>query len=265
MINQNLHRQPAGLDSALHRNLKLKVPITDWGVAKNLNALFVAAAEFGDVCREFPIVFVKAGTEPDGTDSIAPIAVLGLTQNENLYVSGERWRAQYMPAILRMYPFCIARIDDERFAVCVDMAFAGVNNEEGQVVFEADGKPSVLLSTMQKELETLEGEIQRTRLVGKRLLELGLLREMRFDATLPDGRQHSVDGFLTVDDVKATQLPDDVVAELHRSGVLGLMHLHWVSMGNMRRLVDWHVERGAAAPAAEDAPAAAIPAAANSA
>jgi hypothetical protein len=26
-----------------------------------------------------------------------------------------------------------------------------------------------------------------------------------------------------------------------------LMHLHWVSMGNMRRLVDWHVERGAAA------------------
>ena len=75
MINQNLHRQPAGLDSALHRNLKLKVPITDWGVAKNLNALFVAAAEFGDVCREFPIVFVKAGTEPDGTDSIAPIRI----------------------------------------------------------------------------------------------------------------------------------------------------------------------------------------------
>jgi len=247
LINHNLHRQPAGLDSALHRNMKLKVPITDWGVAKNLNALFVAAVAFGDVCREFPIVFVKAGTEPDGTDSIAPIAVLGLTQNENLYVSGERWRAQYMPAILRMYPFCIARIDDERFAVCVDMAFSGVNNEEGQGVFEADGKPSVLLTTMQKELETLEGEIQRTRLVGKRLLELGLLREMRFDATLPDGRQHSVDGFLTIDDVKATQLPDDVVAELHRSGVLGLMHLHWVSMGNMRRLVDWHVERGAAA------------------
>ena len=247
MINQNLHRQPVGLDSALHRNLKLKVPITDWGVAKNLNALFVAAVEFGDVCREFPIVFVKAGLEPDGTDAIAPIAVLGLTQNENLYVSGERWRAQYMPAILRMYPFCIARIDDERFAVCLDMAFSGVNQSEGQTVFDADGKPGELVTTMQKELETLEAEIQRTRLVGKRLLQLGLLREMRFDATLPDGRQHSVDGFLTVDDVKATQLPDDVVAELHRSGVLGLMHLHWVSMGNMRRLVDWHVERGAAA------------------
>ncbi len=247
MINQNLHKKPAALDLVEHKNLKLQVPITDWGVAKDLNALFVAATEFADVCREFPIVFVKAGQEADGKDAIAPIAVLGLTQQENLYVSGERWRAQYMPAILRMYPFCIARVDDERFAICVDMAFPGAGNEKGQSVFDAEGKPAELLTTMQKELETLEGEIQRTRLVGRRLMDLGLLVDMRFDVTLPGGRQHTVDGFLTIDEKKATDLPDDVVAELHRSGVLGLMHLHWVSMGNMRRLVDWHVERGAAA------------------
>ncbi len=250
MINQNLHRKPMALDSAQHRLLKLKLPITDWSVAKDLNATFVAAAEFGDVCREFPIVFVKAGKEPDGSDAIAPLAVFGMTQNQNLYVSGERWRAQYMPAVLRFYPFCIARIDDQRFAICVDSAHAGVNTEEGQPLFEADGKPSELLAGMQKQLEVLEAEIQRTRLVGKRLLELDLLREMRFDATLPDGKQHTVDGFLTVDDAKVTALPDNIVGELHRSGVLGLVHMHWVSLGNMRRLVDWHVERAAAAPAA---------------
>lgn len=246
MINQNLHRQPVALDSALHRSMTLGVPITDWSVAKDLNAMFVAAVEFGDICREFPIVFVRAGKEPDGTDAIAPIAVLGLTQNDNLYVSGERWRAQYMPAILRMYPFCIARLDEDQFAVCVDTAFPRVNEPGGQRVFEEDGKPAPLLEEMRKQLEMLEGEIQRTRAVGKRLQELDLLREMRFDATLPDGTQHTVDGFLTIDDQKATQLPDDVVAELHRSGMLGLMHLHWVSMGNMRRLVDWHAERRAA-------------------
>ena len=37
------------------------------------------------------------------------------------------------------------------------------------------------------------------RLIGARLLELDLLREMRFDATLPNGQQHTVNGFLTVD------------------------------------------------------------------
>ena len=95
------------------------------------------------------------------------------------------------------------------------------------------------LKSMQPLMESLETEVQRTRLVGKRLLELDVLREMRFDATLPDGSKHSVDGFLTVDDKKMSELPDAVIAELHRNGMLGLVHLHWVSLGNMRRLVQW--------------------------
>jgi hypothetical protein len=247
VINQNLHLQPTALDAGQHSKLRLQVPVTDWSMAGKLNALFVAAVEFGDVCREFPIVFVKAGQEPDGKDAIAPIAVLGLTQSENLYVASGRWRAEYLPAVLRMYPFCIARMDEERFAVCVDMAFKGVSETEGTSLFTADGKPSEMTTEMQKQLETLEAEIQRTRAVCRRLQELDLLREMRFDATLPDGSQHTVDGFLTVDEVKATNLPEATVMELHKSGLLGLMHLHWVSMGNMRKLTGWHVERSAAA------------------
>lgn len=250
MINQNLHRQPTALDSARHRQLKLQLPVADWSVADRLNAIFVAAAEFSETCREYPIVFVRAGKEPDGSDQIAPIAVLGLTQNQNLFLDGGRWRAQYMPAVLRHYPFCIARVDDKRFAICVDMAYAGAGNETGAPLFEDDGQPAALLKTMQPQMESLETEVQRTRLVGKRLLELNVLREMRFDATLPDGSKHSVDGFLTVDDKKMTELPEDVVVELHRNGLLGLVHLHWVSLGNMRRLAQWHAERAAAAPAA---------------
>jgi hypothetical protein len=246
VINQNLHLKPTALDAALHSKLKLQVPVTDWSLAGKLNAMFVAAAEFGDTCREFPIVFVRAGKDDDGIDAIAPIAVLGLTQNDNLYVTAGRWRADYMPAVMRMYPFCIARVDAERFAVCVDMAYSGVNETDGQPLFAEDGKPGELTASLQKQLEVLEGEIQRTRAVCRRLLELDLLRDMRFDATLPDGKQHTVDGFLTVDDEKMTNLPEATVMELHKSGLLGLIHLHWVSMGNMRRLTTWHVERNAA-------------------
>lgn len=254
MINQNLHREPVAMDSAAHRDLRLDVPLTDWSVADKLNALFVATAEFGDVCREFPIVFIRAGKESDGTESIAPIAVFGLTAQENLYLAGGRWRVQYIPAVLRAYPFCVGRIDDERFAICVDLAWAGAKGTTGQRVFTETGEHAELLKVATQQLQALESEVQRTRLVGKRLLELDVLREMRFDATLPDGRQHTVDGFLTVDEKKMQDLPDAVIGDLHRSGILGLIHLHWVSLGNMRRLVDWHVERGAAA----------LPAAANS-
>ena len=77
---------------------------------------------------------------------------------------------------------------------------------------------------------------------------------MRFDATLPDGSKLTVDGFLTVDEKKLNTLPDDVVLELHRAGVLGLVHAHHVSLGDMRKLVEWHAQRPAVA-----APAAAAP------
>jgi SapC len=255
LINQKLHRQPHALDSVQHRAMTLKVPMNDWSVADKLNALFVAAAEFADVCREFPIVFVKAGTEPDGSDAIAPVAIFGLAQDQNLYTVNGHWRAQYIPAVLRSYPFCIARMDEERFAVCVDLAHTGFNQPDGVRLFDDQGTPGELLKGLTTHLENLEAEVQRTRLVGKRMLELDLLREMRFDATLPDGSQHTVDGFLTVDDKKVSELPEATVMELHRNGMLGLIHLHWVSMGNMRRLADWHSERNAASKPAVAAPA----------
>jgi hypothetical protein len=252
LINQNLHIQPAALDRNAHRNLKVQLPITDWSVANKLNALFVAATEFGDVCREFPIVFVVAGKEPDGTDTIAPIAVFGLAQGQNLYVQGTTWRAQYMPAMLRSYPFCIGRVDDTRFAVCLDTAYAGVNETAGEPLFTPSNEPAELVLEVQKQMEVLEAETQRTRIICRRLRELDLLRDMRFDATLPDGRKHTVDGFLTLDEKKVSELPEATVMELHRNGMLGMMHLHWVSLGNMRRLVQWYADR---LPPAEGAPA----------
>lgn len=245
MIIEALHISPLALDRDQHRQLKLNIPITDWRVSSKLNSIFVAAAEFGDVARDFPIVFVRAGKDDDGTDQIAPIAVLGLMANENLYEKDGAWRAQYMPAVLRAYPFCIGRIDADRFAICVDSAWPGTQTQTGIPLFKEDGQPSELLAEMQTFLENVETEVQRTKLVCQRLQKLDVMREMRFDATFADGRQHSLDGFLTIDDQKMQNLPDNVVGELHRDGLLGLVHAHWLSMGNMRRLVDWQSERPA--------------------
>lgn len=256
MINQNLHRNPVPLDNVQHRQLRVALPVTDWAPAARLNAIFVCATEFTDVGREYPVVFVRVGKEPDGRDQVAPVAVLGVTQDQNLYLDGARWRGEYIPAVLRSYPFCIGRVDEQSFAICVDMSWGGVQpaGGDGQALFEGDGKAAPLLLELQRHFELLEGEIQRTRQVGARLLELDLLRDMRFDATLPDGRTHTVDGFLTVDQEKAQNLPDAVVGELHRSGVLGMIQLHWASLGNMRRLLEWHVARLPDTAAAQAAP-----------
>lgn len=244
MITQNLHRDAVPLDRDLHRNLTLGVPVTDWGVAKGINAIFVAAVEFGDVAREYPIVFVRAGKdEATGKELIAPVAVLGVTQNENLYIDGPQWNARYLPAVVRAYPFGIGRLNAETFAICVDMAWPGVNAAGGQRVFQDNGEPTEMLKGTQQHLELLETEVQRTRAVCQRLFELNLLRDMRFDATLPDGRTHTVDGFLTIDEETVKNLPDATVGTLNRDGLLGLIHAHWMSLHHMQALLQRHLQR----------------------
>jgi hypothetical protein len=251
MINPQLHRQPVALDRTDHRDLKLDLPVSDWSFAAGLNAVFLPVAEFADACREYAVVFVHAGKEADGTPQIAPIAVLGLEQGQNLYVQDGKWRSDYLPVILRSYPFCIGRLNEERFAICVDMAWPGVGKDQGQPLFQADGQYTELMTNAQSHLETLEGEIQRTRAACQQLWALGALKDMRFDATMPDGSKHSVDGFLTVDVEVMQKLPDAKVGELHRSGLLGLVQLHWASMAGMRRLVEWHAMRAPATAAAK--------------
>jgi SapC len=236
-----LHTQLVALDREAHRKLRLARHVQeDYSVTAGMNALFVNAVEFVDVCREYPIVFIKAGTEMNGAlpKDVAPMAVLGLTRGENLYLEGTRWTADYVPAQLRAYPFAMARVSEERYVVCFDQAWTGFSEEQGDALFTEAGEPTELTQGVQQFIEQLEAEMQRTRAFGARLLELGLLQEMRFDATLPSGEKLQVDGFLAIDEKKLAELPDATVLELHKSGILMLIHCQLVSMGNMRRLAE---------------------------
>ena len=85
----------------------------------------------------------------------------------------------------------------------IDTAWSGLSPTVGEALFDANGEPSQLMGTVQKQLEQLEHEIQRTRLVCSKLQELDLLRDMRFEAQIPGGQSFTVDGFFTVDEARA--------------------------------------------------------------
>lgn len=255
MINSNLHKDPVPLDREANRTLKLRRDVGDAAVFGGINAMFVAAVEFADACREHPVVWVRAGQDPQGVQQYAPVVVLGMQAGQNLCVQGGQWRVRYVPAIIRAYPFALARLDNGQVAVCYDRQWPGLSNEAGEPLFQPDGQPTELLESVRRQLEELDQEIERTRLVAQLLVEKGLLRDMRFDATLPDGQVVTVDGFLTIDEKKLAELPDADVVALTRNGVMGLIHAHQISLGNMRRLSEWHAER-AGAPTTPPAPSA---------
>jgi hypothetical protein len=249
MIIPALHTRVVPLDRQAHRKLRVK-PLDDWRIASALNSAFITATEFVDACREYPIVFVRAGTDAAGQQLIAPVAVFGLSPQENLFLDGPRWRAHYLPNVLRLYPFAIGRIDEQNFAICIDAAWSGLSETEGQPLFDDKGELGDLAKLALDQLQSYEGEVQRTQQVCARYLELGLLRDMRFDVTAPDGKSFGVDGFMAIDEEKFRALPDDVALDLHRSGLLALLHAHMISLRNMRRLAEWRMERLAAAPTA---------------
>ncbi len=251
MINENLHKKAVALDRMKHRGLKLNLAYRDLSALRKLNAFFVAGTEFGDACKEYPVVWVKAGQSDDGKPTVAPIAVFGLQADQNLCLDGDRWRVRYVPAMLRLYPFAMARAGQQtaqqQLVVCIDEAWGGFNRTLGESLLNDAGEPTEFMSNMQKQLEAFELEVERSRLAGQLLVEKDLLRDMRFDATLPDGSKLAVDGFLTVDEAKLAALSDADVLQFHRNGLMGLIHAHQISLANMAKLVDWHVERRAAA------------------
>lgn len=252
MINANLHKKVAVLDTAVHRSHKVSKPVQDWSVAAEVNAMFVASVEFGDIAAEYPILFVDAGTDDQGKKQVAPIAVFGLVDKENLYIdaaNGNRWRAMYVPAMLRLYPFGVARVDPQRVMVVIDEGWAGWSQTEGQPLFDAEGKPTDYTNGVREQLEKIETEVQRTRMLGELLMNAKLLSDMRFEAQLPDGSKIVVDGFLTVDEKKMGELSDAQILEYHKNGVLGLIHAHQISMRHMRKLVEWRAAKLGVVPA----------------
>lgn len=246
MIHQALHKNPVALDRNQHRLLRLRRNLSDLSHLAALNAFFVVGGEFIEACREYPLVWIPAGTDAAGNKQVAPVVVLGLAANQNLYLEQGGWRTPYLPVLLRLYPFAVARAGADSLVLCYDASWPGFSVTDGDPLFEVDGTPTAFTLEMQSQLEQMEVEVERTRLAGEKLLQMNLLQDMRFEATLPDGQTLSVDGFLAVDEKRLAELSDADVLEFHRSGLLALIHAHRVSLGHMKRLVGWHAQRLAA-------------------
>jgi hypothetical protein len=251
MIVTNLHKEPIALDTVLHRDLRLKNELNAISKLAPFTSFMVSVSEFGDAALSFPILFVRAAPDALGHETVAPVAVFGLKPGENLFATADgKWDAGYVPAMLRAYPFTMARIEgSDRWAIVFDNTWEGMSRTEGIPLFNENGEASELLNGVHKFVQDLETDLERTRQACAALLELKLLKPMRFDATLANGESLSVDGFMTVDEEAVAKLPDAQIAKMYRNGLLALLQVHTISLNNMRRLLDRRILQSKAAAA----------------
>ena len=233
MANLLFYDKPAALNKETHKDLKIKPLENNFEFAKGTNSVILAGVEFTEAAKEYPIVFAQAG------ESVVPVALLGLRNEENLYVTDEgKWDARYVPAFVRRYPFVLAQTQDSnQRVVCVDEDFAGFNDKEGQALFE-EGEPSQLLKQAIEFLEEYQRQYVRTETFVQRLRDNDLLMSLNAKVDLVDGTQFGLTGLLAVDEKKLLQLSDEKALEFFKSGELAWVYCHLMSLGCMSRLVD---------------------------
>ena len=207
----------------------------DYAFSQHVNSLPLMAVEFPNAAPEYAIVFAGAD------DAIVPAVVLGMRADENLYLAGKgEWKAKYIPAFVRRYPFVFAGSKDGKtFTLCIDESFQGFNRDgRGQRLFGDDGKPTNYVEKVLKFLEQYQIEHRRTQALCKKLKELDLLEPMRANFKFGSGEERALTGFMAVSRERLKALDAGALAELAKTDQLELVYLHLQSLRNFSAMTE---------------------------
>lgn len=198
---------------------------------QDVNSVPITGVEFAAASMEFSIVFTKTN------DGAMPIAILGVRSGENLFVDNSgNWKAKYVPAFFRRYPFVFSTADDgETLTLCLDEAYEGCKTDgSGERLFKEDGENTEYLEKVISFLREYQDHYQRTLWFGKKLEELDILEPMGAQFNTPDGQKGSLNGFFTVSREKLKNLEAEKLAELVKNDAMELIYLHLNSMQNLK-------------------------------
>ena len=228
------------VSSQRHRDLSIER--VDFGFAAKVNSVPLTAIEMPLAAREYTIVF--AGTD----EAVTPVVVLGVSDAQNLYLDENKaWKADYLPAFVRRYPFVFAQTQDAtQFTLCIDENWSGCNrNGRGQRLFDDQGGQTPYLQNMLKFLGDYQTQFVRTQAYCKKLKELNLLEPMQAQIVMPGGEKRALGGFLGATRARIKSLSAEKLAELAKTDELELTYLQMASLNNLGSVVNRAVPKKA--------------------
>ena len=207
-------------------------------VFRTLAALPLSFTEFAMACRDLPIAFVSG----DNGGSFVPMAVLGLENQQNLFVTRDNaWEETvYLPAYVRRYPFCMTRVtvDGQEQAERVACVEKRAISDKGEALFDRNGEPLPGWRERQKLLFEYEADLLRSEEMCRSLAQLGLLEPFTMQAVPNEGAPVAMTGMYRVAEQKLTDLPADKLKEMAQNGILSRVYAHLISLANFGRLLD---------------------------
>jgi hypothetical protein len=191
------------------------------------------------ICHTYPIAF-----SPDA--SATPVAILGLRDNENLYLNAKNeWLADsYIPAYIRRYPFIFSEIPgNDQLTLCIDFDESTVEEGGEQKFFDAENKPSMLAQNALEFCKSYHAAARQTIEFSKALNDSGLLVTRQAEINTPAGRKINFSGFRIIDEKKLAELDDATFMTWRKNGWLPFIYAHLFSGAQWQRLTRLLSER----------------------
>ena len=196
--------------------------------------------EFRSLQAHYPIVFQK-----NAEGQFQPLALLGLQDGQNLFLSTTGWDTQYIPLALQREPFLIGVADDE-LRMLVDMASPRISQgAEGEAVFLPQGGNTDYLEQANSILKTLHEGLQATPEFVQALLMHDLLESFVLDVERPDGTHGRLVGMYTIHEERLASLDAKSVGLLHEADYLQPIYMAIASMSNFNKLIQLQLAQDA--------------------
>ncbi|WP_355584797.1 SapC family protein [Xanthomonas cannabis] len=229
----------AVLNNVTHHDLRVILRFgPEFGDAIGLVPAFVT--EYADLQREYPLFFRK---DPAGS-GYQSVALLGFTQDENLFLQEGRWNASYLPGIVAKGPFLIGfqeqRIDGalvQEPVIHIDLEHPRVSRSEGEAVFLPQGGHSPYLDHIIGVLRGIREGVDAGQAMAAAFDALGLIQPVRLDVALDATHAAQLDGLFAVDRERLAALDAQALHQLHQAGYLEGAFLMLASQYNLRRLM----------------------------
>jgi len=229
--------RPTLLDNVTHRHLRVRSERSA-ALGDARQSALALPAEFRQLQAHFPIVFQFV----EGDAGFQPVALFGLEEGQNLFLTDTGWDAPVVPMALQRDPFMIGRGPDDSLQLHIDMDSPRiVRPEEGEVgtaIFMPHGGFSEYLDHVVQLMEHLHAQAQHLPVFIEALTRHQLLEPFVIDIETPGGEQGRLSGLFTIHEERLAALPGDALEALAREGHLLPIYMQIASLAQLPVLVE---------------------------
>ena len=229
--------RPALLDNVTHADLRIHTDLSV-NLGDVRHSALALPAEFRYLQAHFPIVFQLV----EGDTGFQPIALFGLEEGQNLFLTDRGWDATVLPMALQREPFLIGRAPDDTLQLHIDLDSPRiVRPEEGEVgtaLFMPHGGFSEYLDQVIKLMENLHAQAQHLPIFIGALKRYQLLEPFVLDIERPGGEQSRLTGLFTVNEERLAGLPGADLEDLAREGHLLPIYMQLASLAQFSMLAE---------------------------